>query len=79
MAFFPNDLSPEYIETTSTHRGISGQKEITRTRVFVALGFVQNTVGAPEWLELLNEVEFQTLLTDILPAVEHEKKRRGLT
>lgn len=76
MAFLP---PPEKTEAISTLPRISGQKEITRSRIFVALGFIQNTVGTPAWLELLNEDEFQALLTDILPALEYEKKRRGLS
>lgn len=79
MAFYPEYPAPEEGEFSPTLPKISGQKEITRSRILVALGFIQNTAGSLGWLERLNDVEFQALLTDILPALEYEKKRRGLT
>lgn len=75
MAYSP-DLSTQNHASSDQTWSVARQQEITRTRVYVAMGFIRSSLGTSAWLEALNDEEFQAILTEIIPVVEAEKARR---
>lgn len=75
MAYSPDFSSSNHPSPDQTW-SVPRQQAITRTRVYVAMGFIRSSLGTPSWLEALNEEEFQCILTEIIPIVEAEKARR---
>ncbi len=55
-------------------------RELNHLLVAGDMRIIRHTIGSSAWLTTLTQDEFQTLLNEILPAVEQEReKRKSLT